>query len=181
MARAVRHMDGSPLLSAREKGPFSRNQMSRLLGTQEAGSDLTVRNAPEAFERFSGLYYPAGRGAECRIWSDHMPVPFAPLLLGAQITFVAAGGPPTINVQRTCRTSEATITEIFGNKTVATYDTCMRQENEALDQLRKNWGKYPSADKARCIQTSSYMPSYVEWLTCFEMERDVRAMRQQNG
>jgi hypothetical protein len=111
-----------------------------------------------------------------------MPVPFAPIVLGAQIILVASGGGlPRIDVQKTCRTSEATITQIFGNKTVATYDTCMRQENEALDQIRKDWSKYSAADKARCIQPASYMPSYVEWLTCFEMERDVRTMRQQQN
>jgi hypothetical protein len=28
------------------------------------------------------------------------------------------------------------------------------------------------------MRTSVYLPSYVEWLTCLEMERDVRKMRQ---
>src|SRR5437763_6519435 len=107
-----------------------------------------------------------------------MPIPFAPMMLAAQVVFVAAsGGPPSVDIQKTCRTSEAAITAIFGSNTVATYDSCMRQETEALQTMRNDWGKYPGADRTRCVQTGAYMPSYVEWLTCFKMERDVRNMR----
>ena len=35
---------------------------------------------------------------------------------------------------------------------------------------------YAAVDKSRCMRTSVYLPSYVEWLTCLEMERDVRKM-----
>jgi hypothetical protein len=107
-----------------------------------------------------------------------MPVPVVPFIAAAQILLVASsGGPPGINVQKTCRSSENEITKIFGSKTVVTYDTCMRQENEALDQIRKNWASYPAEDRTHCVQPRAYMPSYVEWLTCFEMHRDVRQMR----
>jgi hypothetical protein len=36
-----------------------------------------------------------------------------------------------------------------------------------------------AADKAQCMRTGVYLPSYVEWLTCLEMERDVRKMQQE--
>jgi hypothetical protein len=29
------------------------------------------------------------------------------------------------------------------------------------------------------MRTGVYLPSYVEWLTCLEMERDVRKMQQE--
>ncbi len=41
------------------------------------------------------------------------------------------------------------------------------------------WATYPAEDKSRCVQTELYLPSYVEWITCLEMERDARKMRQQ--
>ena len=45
--------------------------------------------------------------------------------------------------------------------------------------LVKDRATYSSADKALCMKTAVYLPSYVEWLTCLEMERDVRKERQQ--
>ena len=35
----------------------------------------------------------------------------------------------------------------------------------------------PADARSHCVQTNVYMPSYIEWLTCFEMEIDVRKMR----
>jgi hypothetical protein len=54
----------------------------------------------------------------------------------------------------------------------------MSDEKDAHDQLNKNWATYPASDKARCIHPMEYMPGYVEWLTCLEMVRDVKAMRK---
>src|SRR5260370_39998835 len=45
-------------------------------------------------------------------------------------------------------------------------------------QLETDWATYPASDKARCVQPKEYTPGYVEWLTCLEMDRDVRAMRK---
>jgi hypothetical protein len=49
-------------------------------------------------------------------------------------------------------------------------------EQKARDQIVKDLATYSSADKALCMKTGVYLPSYVEWLTCLEMERDVRKM-----
>ena len=89
----------------------------------------------------------------------------------------ASNGPPRIDVQTTCQTSENEITKLFGEKTAVTYEHCMNQETAALEQIEKNWTTYPAADKAHCVQPRGHMPSYVEWLTCFEIQRDVRRIR----
>src|SRR5262245_2750722 len=52
-----------------------------------------------------------------------------------------------------------------------------RVEQKAREQIIKDQATYSSADKRRCMRTGVYLPSYVEWLTCLEMERDVRKMR----
>ena len=44
----------------------------------------------------------------------------------------------------------------------------------------KDQATYSSADKKLCMRTDVYLPSYVEWLTCLEMERDVRKERQRD-
>ncbi len=112
-----------------------------------------------------------------------MPGPFVPFVAGAQIILAAAsgGGPTRIDIETTCRTSENEITKIFGSTTVVTYDSCLRQENEALATIEKDWATYPTSDRATCVQPKGYMPSYVEWLTCFEMYRDVRKMRTEDA
>jgi hypothetical protein len=90
----------------------------------------------------------------------------------------AAGTAPSVDIKRTCQAAQKTITEIFGDDTAITLDGCMRQEQDAADQLAKDWATYPAEDRQRCVNRTGYMPSYVEWLTCFEMARDVRQMRK---
>ena len=50
---------------------------------------------------------------------------------------------------------------------------------KARDQIVKDRATYAAADKVQCMRTDVYLPSYVEWLTCLEMERDVRKMQQE--
>jgi len=40
-------------------------------------------------------------------------------------------------------------------------------------------GTYSAGARERCVRTGVYLPSYVEWLTCLEMERDVRNLRRE--
>ena len=54
---------------------------------------------------------------------------------------------------------------------------CIESENKARDQIIKGWSTFQASDREGCIQTRVYLPSYVEWLTCLEMERDVRKMQ----
>ena len=57
----------------------------------------------------------------------------------------------------------------------------MSSEQKAREHLIKDWSQYAAADKARCVQAgpSVYLPSYIEWLTCLEMETAVKKMRQE--
>ncbi len=83
---------------------------------------------------------------------------------------------PSIDVGRTCRGSGGTL---LGNApTDSEVKQCMATEQSAREQIAGQWGEYTARDKARCVQTGVYLPSYVEWLTCLEMERDVRNMNR---
>jgi hypothetical protein len=104
---------------------------------------------------------------------------FQPAAVGLYILIASGGGVPPIDVQKTCRTSEQAIFAIFGDKTAATYDSCLEQEQAAGKLIAKDWTTFPAVDKTLCAQPGSYMPSYVEWLTCFEMQRDIRKMRKE--
>src|SRR5262245_60998568 len=87
---------------------------------------------------------------------------------------------PTINVQETCRTA-AGVTVSLGTPGVDDMKICTDTENKARDQIIKDWGSYPASDRVQCVQTRYYLPSYVEWLTCFEMNKVVREARQQRA
>jgi hypothetical protein len=108
--------------------------------------------------------------------------PIASLVVGAQLVLVAANGPPKVDVETTCRTSEREITKIFGSgSTASTFDGCMRQQNEAFERLQKDWATYPVDARAHCAQPKVYMPSYVEWLSCFESAQHLREMRKREA
>jgi predicted lipoprotein with Yx(FWY)xxD motif len=104
---------------------------------------------------------------------------FPSVSFGLYVLVASGGGVPAIDTQKTCRTSEQAIIAIFGDKTVATYDNCMEQEQAARKLIAKDWATFPAADKTLCAQAGAYMPSYVEWLTCFEMQAYIRKMRKE--
>jgi hypothetical protein len=60
----------------------------------------------------------------------------------------------------------------------ATFDICMSDEQAARERLVEDWANVPASDKARCVLPTEYLPSYTEWLTCLEMERELRKIRQ---
>jgi hypothetical protein len=107
-----------------------------------------------------------------------MFLPFAPILLGSQLVIAAADGVPTIDIQKTCKAA-AVVTA--GPSAQTDINICVSSEQKARDQLVKDWAQYAAADKARCVQSGPrvYLPSYIEWLTCLEMETAVKKMRQE--
>ena len=56
-------------------------------------------------------------------------------------------------------------------------NSCLRQEQEACQHIINKWTTYPSVDKQKCTITTAYNPSYVEWITCLEVYRNVRMLR----
>jgi hypothetical protein len=94
------------------------------------------------------------------------------------VASAASGGVPTVDIAITCRTSEKALIAIFGAETQQTFESCMTSENDARAQIVKSWSSFPAGGRQRCINTTGYMPSYVEWLTCLEMEQQVNALRK---
>ena len=87
---------------------------------------------------------------------------------------------PTINVQETCQAAAGVMANLLAGSTgVNDVQICMDSENKARDQIIKDWGTFTASDREGCIQPAGYLPSYVEWLTCFEMNKNVREARQQ--
>jgi len=58
-------------------------------------------------------------------------------------------------------------------------EACLADETTAQDTLKQNWSKYSAADKTQCVgMTKNGGPaSYVELLSCLEIMRDARNIR----
>ena len=88
----------------------------------------------------------------------------------------AGEGVPVYNVRPECNFTQSVIPSQESDK------TCMREEQEAHAKLEKNWASYADDDRSECVAESSAAgsPSYVDLLTCLEMNRDVRAMERKD-
>jgi hypothetical protein len=96
----------------------------------------------------------------------------AVLLAGSLL--LATDGVPTFNVESFCR-AVATRAAPVGDA-----DICLRQEREARDQLVKQWAQFPAPDRAYCqeLHTVGGDSTYTKLLTCLELQRDARNLRE---
>jgi hypothetical protein len=100
----------------------------------------------------------------------------ATALLASTAAF-AQSGIPTIDIQNTCKAAASAMVQLLGGSTAGNdTEICLGSEQRAREQLVKDWSTFSASDRSRCVRTLNYLPSYVEWLTCLEMERDVRKM-----
>ena len=84
------------------------------------------------------------------------------------------GGPPVMQVGPSCEAAGRGAVVLGRNK-----EACLADENAALTTLRQNWAKYASNDKTLCIgmETTGGPASYVELLSCLEVNRDAREIQ----
>ena len=86
---------------------------------------------------------------------------------------------PNIDLQNLCRSNQKAIDAAFGAGNISMVDSCIAGEQGAREQLVKDWASFSASDKTLCMRPTVYLPSYVEWLTCAEMQRDVKKMRKE--
>ena len=106
-----------------------------------------------------------------------MFLPFVPIVLGSHMLITVASGPPSVDMQGMCRASANAL--YASDNTTNDFNTCVGDEQEAREQLVKAWKRFPARDRAYCVLPTEYLPSYIEWLTCLEMERDVKTIRRE--
>ena len=85
---------------------------------------------------------------------------------------------PTVNIQKTCREAATAMVGLGSPNSARDDEICVKSENDARERMIKDWSSYEGSDRRDCVQPKRYLPSYIEWLTCFEMSRNVREMRQ---
>ena len=103
-----------------------------------------------------------------------MSSPLQILFLASQLTSEAPDKVPAFDNAHTCQTE--------GTSVVAP-ERCTQDEGKARDQVQDEWSQFAAADKATCTKTTSTdgTPSYVELLTCLEMARDAKELKEQQS
>jgi hypothetical protein len=97
-----------------------------------------------------------------------------------QAPAVAVGSPakdgvPHIDFKHTCSLAP----DVTGTPATAKtdIDNCVTDEQDARNQLVKEWAGFSTADRAGCaVRPTTYLPNYVELLTCLQTFRDSRKM-----
>jgi hypothetical protein len=89
---------------------------------------------------------------------------------------------PILNVLPVCRgiVSQGADPLEAGNRSV-TLKECLEAEQEDRETMGKEWSTFSAADKQHCIAeaTMGGESSYTDLVTCLEMARDVRKLRQE--
>jgi hypothetical protein len=97
----------------------------------------------------------------------HLPI----IILTSLHPIAIADAVPQFDIARECQTEGGT------NETE---QRCTADEMQARNQLQVEWIQFSPSAKLQCNEETSIdgSPSYVELLTCLEMERDVRVERE---
>jgi len=87
----------------------------------------------------------------------------------------AADGVPKLAIEASCKAATAA----SGDKSIAgeqTYDSCMKDEKDAADELVKIWSNYSAPTRTRCGgEGAGELPSYVDVLVCLQVANDAGA------
>jgi hypothetical protein len=80
---------------------------------------------------------------------------------------------PAIDIDRSCRGAESAA---LPEDRAGAYQRCVRDERTAREELSKTWSQIPIDSRQLCTDLSTdSSPSYVELLTCLEMQAVVDA------
>lgn len=95
-----------------------------------------------------------------------------PLALLLPLALAVSDAVPRFNIEPTCKGG------LDSPGLNERYSRCIAEEKEAHAKLQAGWSKYPVGDREQCARTAGMAsPSYVELLTCLEMDADARRMK----
>jgi hypothetical protein len=94
----------------------------------------------------------------------HLPI----IILTALHPTPVADAMPKLDIARECQ---------FEGGTKPQQERCATDETQARDTLQNEWPQFGAGAKKQCNEesTTDNIASYVELLTCLEMERDVKS------
>jgi hypothetical protein len=96
----------------------------------------------------------------------HLPI----IVLASLQPVPVADTVPKFDVSRVCQSEGGSNDE---------QTRCVADETQARDSLQTEWTQFTASAKKQCDEEANIdrSPSYVELLTCLEMERDVKSER----
>jgi hypothetical protein len=102
-------------------------------------------------------------------------IAIAVLLLGLPAAAAVADNPPKLDVTISCNAAARGAISAGRDK-----ESCLADERTAEETLNQNWSKYSAADKIQCVGNvkTGGPPSYVELLSCLEIMRDAKEIRE---
>ncbi|MGA2043287.1 MAG: hypothetical protein ABSG83_07915 [Roseiarcus sp.] len=78
-----------------------------------------------------------------------------------------AAFPPTTDPQRICQSArDAALPE----ERAGAFQSCVNDEASARDELKRRWTTFSAEARTTCAEPKGLEASYVEMLTCLEME-----------
>jgi hypothetical protein len=104
------------------------------------------------------------------------------LALGAQLMVSVADGVPYLNVNEVCDGIAKQGGVTFHDPAIAKEkQVCLESEEAMRQEIAKQWSTFAASDKIACTNESRMggESSYTELLTCLEMARDVKRLREE--
>ena len=98
------------------------------------------------------------------------------MLFATTLAAAAQAGPPTIDLQKLCRDRAKALGDL-GLVGANAFDACMRSEQESRDAIVAAWKDIPAVYKTTCIRPHEFSNSYAEWISCLELNMDVKKLR----
>jgi hypothetical protein len=74
---------------------------------------------------------------------------------------------PTSDPQKICQGARDAAA---ASDKASAFESCVRDETTARDQLKQRWSQFPASARADCAEPQTLTMSYVEMLTCLEMQ-----------
>jgi hypothetical protein len=95
-------------------------------------------------------------------------------LVVAQTALAEAAQLPRFNITATCRQAQP----LTGDKSV--FQSCMSEESSARNKLAKSWSTFKPGSRTSCVGEAQEggTPSYVDLLTCLQLDKEAGALPQ---
>jgi hypothetical protein len=104
----------------------------------------------------------------------------AVVLIAASAALAKDGVLPKIDLEKQCQKTQNATDALTGQKNPDAFDLCVKNEQRAREKLIERWATIPASDKASCIHSTDWSPSYLEWLECIDTRVYVQTMRKEH-
>jgi hypothetical protein len=107
-----------------------------------------------------------------------MPIPYLAVPLVAAFLTVS-NAVPRFDVTPSCK---GAADAGYVDKSKERLQICIESEQKARAELEKSWAQFDPSDRNYCVRASDgFEPTYTELITCLEMQRDVKRIRQESA